>query len=144
MNCGAVMTLPSNHWLTSCRQGRVAWGLTARDWLHKDGISADLKFVHSSATDKLDWIHYRIGDTDVYFVSETDGKEVEGQATFRCQGKIPEFWDALDGSIRQANQFRSVAGGTEVPIKLDPFGSLFIVFRRSIQSQEAASILSTW
>lgn len=120
-------------------KGRVAWGTSARDWLHQEGIRSDLKFVHSSATDQLDWIHYRIGDGDVYFVSEPTGNTVEGLATFRCQGKIPEFWDAVDGSIRDASTFRSVAGGIEVPLKLDPFGSLFVVFRRPIESHQTTS-----
>jgi hypothetical protein len=120
-------------------KGQIAWGFTARDWLHQEGIRSDLKFVHSSATDKLDWIHYRIDDADVYFVSEPIGKKVEGQATFRCQGKMPEFWDAIDGSIREASTFRSVAGGIEVPLKLDPFGSLFVVFRRPLESRQLPS-----
>ncbi len=117
--------------------------MTARDWLHKDGVSSDVHMVHSTTTDRVDWIHYRIDDADVYFVSEPNGKEFEGQATFRCQGKIPEFWNAVDGSIREANQYRSVKGGTELPLKLDPFGSIFIVFRRSIESQQIAKTLST-
>jgi hypothetical protein len=124
-------------------KGRIAWGMPARDWLRQDGVRSDVKFVHSSATDKIDWIHYRIGDADVYFVSEPTGKEVVGRATFRCQGKIPEFWDAVDGSIREASKFRSVAGGTEVPLKLDAFGSIFVVFRRSIESHDGATASQT-
>ncbi|TWU03097.1 glycosyl hydrolase [Neorhodopirellula pilleata] len=125
--------------------GRVAWGITARDWLHQNGISSDVKFAPSCGTettksDKFNWIHYRIGDVDIYFVSEPNGKEVQGQATFRCEGKIPEFWDAVDGSIRQASEFRSVAGGTEVPMKLDPFGSLFVVFRQLFKNRQTTSI----
>ncbi len=119
--------------------GQVAWGMTAREWLRKEGVPSDFNFEPLSATDKIDWIHYQIGDADVYFVSEPHGKEIKGKATFRCHGKIPEFWDAIDGSVRQASQFRSVVSGTEVPLTLDAFGSLFVVFRRPVPNDLAAS-----
>ena len=83
-------------------KGRVAWGMPARDLLHADGVASDVTFQDEKIASAINWIHYRIDNADVYFLSEPKGKAVSTDATFRCHGRIPEFWDAVDGSIREA------------------------------------------
>ena len=43
---------------------------------------------------------------------------------------MPELWDAVDGSIWEAATFELVGGCTRVPLELDPYGSIFVVFRK--------------
>jgi len=108
--------------------GRVAWGMNARELLREDGIAPDLA-VTPSAGD-IDWIHYRIGDADVYFLAELAGKARSVDAAFRVDGKTPEIWDAVDGSIREASTYCSEKGVTRLPLELGAFDSLFVVFRK--------------
>ncbi len=117
--------------------GRVAWGMPARDLLHADGIVSDVTFQDKLVASAINWIHYRIDDADVYFLSEPNGKAVNADAIFRCHGRIPEFWDAVDGSIREAATFKFVDGCTQVPLEFDPYGSIFVVFRKASSSDRS-------
>ncbi len=114
--------------------GRVAWGMPARDLLLADGIASDVTFQDVQVASAVNWIHYRIDEADVYFLSEPNGKALSADAIFRCHGRIPEFWDAVDGSIREAATFRFVDGCTQVPLKFDPYDSIFVVFRKASSS----------
>ena len=111
-------------------KGRVAWGMKARELLGGDGLASDVTFVDEEMASAINWIHYRIDDSDVYFLSEPDGKAGSVNAIFRADGRIPELWDAVDGSIRQANTFKFIDGCTQVPLEFDEFGSTFVVFRK--------------
>jgi hypothetical protein len=85
----------------------------------------------------LDWIHYRIGDADVYFLAELAGNASGVDATFRVDGRIPEFWDAVDGSVQEAATFKFVDGCTQVPLQFDPYGSIFVVFRKASSGDQS-------
>jgi len=114
--------------------GRVAGGMPARDLLHSDGIASDVTLQDVNKASGMDWIHYRIGDADVYFLSELNGKARSVNAIFRCAGRIPELWNAVDGSIREATTFKFVNGRTQVPLEFDSYGSTFVVFRKKSRS----------
>ena len=113
--------------------GRVAWGMPARDLLHADGIASDVAMMldDRNPAPGVGWIHYRISDAEVYFLAELGGKATSIVATFRVDGRIPEFWDAVDGSIREAATFKFVDGCTQVPLEFDPYDSIFVVFRKA-------------
>jgi len=113
-------------------KGRIAWGMAARDLLDADGVAPDAAFVGEALG--MDWIHYRIGERDVYFVAELTGKARSVIATFRVDGRIPELWDAVDGSVRRANTFRFVDGRTQVPLEFGPYDSLFVVFQKETKT----------
>jgi hypothetical protein len=126
-------------------KGRIAWGMKARDVLLKDGLAPDVEFLENSADADLRWIHYRIGGNDVYFVCNQKPREESTRAIFRCNNKAPEFWDAVDGTIRKANTFTFKDGRTSVPLKFEPNGSLFIVFRDNAKdSQNEGSNFPSW
>ncbi len=117
-------------------KGRVAWGRPVRDLLQADGVAPDVVMTlkDGSASPDMDWIHYRVGDAEVYFLAELDGKATSIDATFRVDGRIPEFWDAVDGSIREAATFTFVDGFTQVPLEFHPYDSIFVVFRKESSS----------
>jgi len=46
-------------------------------------------------------------------------------------GLQAELWDPADGSRRDASAFRIESGRTVVPLRFDPAGSCFVVFRRA-------------
>ena len=110
--------------------GHVAWGMKASELLEKYRIAHDVTFDDKQTALAINWIHYRIGDADVYFLSEPNGKPVSGTAVFRINGRVPELWDAVDGSIRQANTYSFNGGCTYVPLEFDEFGSIFVVFSK--------------
>jgi hypothetical protein len=113
-------------------EGRVAWGMNASEFLAKNGIGPDLSITlaDGSAAPETDWIHYRIGETDVYFLAELSGKPRQAIASFRVSGRVPEIWNPVDGSIREATRFTIADERTTVPLELGAFDSLFVIFRK--------------
>ena len=111
-------------------KGRVAFGMTAREFLLSDGVAQDVTFRDAASVAGMAWIHYRIAAADVYFLAEQTGKGMKGTAVFRSAGRVPELWDPVDGSAREAATFKFVEGRTHVPLEFGPYGSLLVVFRR--------------
>ncbi|MBQ7180916.1 MAG: glycoside hydrolase family 2 [Bacteroidaceae bacterium] len=75
------------------------------------------------------YIHRRLRGADVYFVSNQSGEPQTFDALFRINGKAPDTWDPVTGERRQLQQFsKADKGQTLVPLHLEPFQSLFVVF----------------
>jgi hypothetical protein len=129
-------------------EGRVAWGMTAAGFLANHGIAPDLAITLADGTPApdTDWIHYRIGEADVYFLSELAGKARDIDASFRVAGRVPELWNAVDGSIREATRFTIADGRTRVPLALGAYDSHFIVFRKATReaARDTAANIPTW
>ncbi len=125
--------------------GRIAWGMRARDLLLSDGLAPDLEYLERSKDSDLRWIHYRIGKDDVYFLCNQLPRVEHASAVFRCSKKIPEFWDPVTGSIRKANTFTMDGGKTTVPLEFGPHGSMFVIFRsQANSSQDKGPNFPTW
>lgn len=76
-------------------------------------------------------IHRRIGDAEVYFVSNQRYNPTTADCTFRVSGKVPEIWNAEDGSTQNAVAYRESGGRTTVSLRLGPAESAFVVFRKA-------------
>src|ERR1019366_4368327 len=95
-------------------------------WLTEHGVPPDFH-----ATIPLRYTHRMIGDTDVYFVANPDPRNVEVLATFRIAGREPELWWPDTGRTAPAIAFVEKDGVTSLPLRLEPSGSVFVVFRKS-------------
>ncbi|HRU15514.1 MAG TPA: glycosyl hydrolase [Anaerohalosphaeraceae bacterium] len=118
--------------------GRLIWGETARRVLLEDRVKPDFEFTCSDPGAHLDYIHYTLDDADVYFVSNQTESTVTTDCLFRVTGKAPELWDPVTGQIRPA-AFRTVESRTQLPLRLSPYGSLFVVFRKPSADAPAAA-----
>lgn len=78
---------------------------------------------------KLGFIHKKIDGADVYFVANPEFQEVEAVCTFRTSGRQPELWQPDTGRITPAADYEEKDGLTKVPLRFEPSGSLFVVFR---------------
>ena len=112
--------------------GLLVAGQSARQTLLDAGVPPD--FEHSGLSDDgvIYWIHRKMDDAEIYFVSSNWQPPEKLECTFRVSGRQPEIWDPVTGKMRDAVAFRQESGRTVVPLEFDPCGSLFIVFRRPI------------
>ena len=113
-------------------KGVVAWGITAREYLLSKGISTDFNIKESNSTTDFDYIHYTIGESEVYFVTNQTTEMQKINCEFRVAGLQPELWDALNGNIRKAKAFNQNDGITTVPLILEPYASTMVIFSKKI------------
>jgi len=93
-----------------------------------------------STSENVDlWVHRKIGETEVYFISNQLDSTRIVNCSFRVSGKQPELWDAVTGKITVGTSFEIRNGQTTVPLKLDPGGSIFVVFRKTISATNGSS-----
>lgn len=77
----------------------------------------------------LRYTHRREGDMDIYFVANPQAEAVTTTAAFRVRERRPELWWPDTGRITSAANWEADDKQTTLPLKLEPHGSVFIVFR---------------
>jgi hypothetical protein len=92
------------------------------------GITPDFEVVPQSGAD-LEFVHRRLADGDLYYVDNRQNHRVQVQVSFRIDGQAPELWHADTGS-REPASYRRAGGRTLVPLSLDAYETMFVVFRR--------------
>ncbi len=97
-----------------------------------DGLLPDIESRALSPDARLDWIHRRDGETEIYFISNQSPLDTTVDVAFRVAGLQPELWDAVTGNIRNLPDHRAEAGRTIVPLKLAPRQSCFVVFSKRV------------
>ena len=93
----------------------------------------------SGAPIALAYIHRVVEGADVYFVSNQKEVSTEVACTFRVAGKQPELWHADTGLMEKAPMFTEQDGRTTVPLRFDPAGSVFVVFRQPVGADHVVS-----
>jgi hypothetical protein len=116
-------------------KGKVLCGLSPEDSLRKADVPPDF-----TGAGNLRWIHRRAAGSDVYFVANGSPQPAEALCSFRVGGKRPELWQPETGRIDAAPVYEQAKGCTWLPIRLDPSGSVFVVFRSA--AEPAARIVS--
>jgi hypothetical protein len=99
------------------------------------GIAPDISYPKSSPVTELVYVHRRLADGDLYYVSNRQARDVNVEASFRVTGKAPELWYA-DTGRRAPASYRIEGGRTTVPLQLEAQGAVFIVFRESTTAAE--------
>jgi len=120
---GATSPAPSG--ARAVGKGRVIWGRTAPEVLADAGVKPDF-----TASLPIRYIHRVVDDMDVYFVANPNPQSAEAVCTFRVTGKTPQVWFPETGRIESVSVFEENDGCTIIPLKSEPAGSEFIVFRK--------------
>ncbi len=119
-------------------KGKVVWGYTAREWLHKEGITQDFYCQTKEHEADLDYIHRQIENSDIYFIRNKSMQPVSTDCFFRVEESKPQFWDPTDGSIKPEFNYTAEDEGTMVQLNLAPGGSVFVIFGVENGNESAA------
>lgn len=107
-------------------------------------IDPDFKYTSISGGSKLVYIHRKIDDADVYFVSNQQYRPTDAFCEFRVKGMQPELWHADTGKIEDAVQYLDdFRGTTGVRLRLDPAESVFVVFRKPYNNRRGNRIVTS-
>ncbi len=74
----------------------------------------------------LQYYHRRLSGRDLYFINN-EGSRVHTEVKLRGVAGVPELWDPVTGSIRQAPCYSKEGGWLSVRLELDRYESVFIV-----------------
>ena len=128
-NCDGVKVVENRY-----GSGKVIWGKSLKQVLADRRMGPDFRFISNSDSIGLDFIHRRSEGVEIYFVSNTRNKSVTFDGIFRVGGMIPEIWNPETGTIQKMAVYDSQDGSIRVPMKLEAYGSLFVVFREETQA----------
>src|SRR5205823_9599675 len=92
-------------------------------------LKPDFDYTGSADGRSIRGIHRHLDDGELYFVDNQSDSEADIAATFRVTGKSAELWYSETGKMAPAS-FTIADGRTSVPLKLEPWGSVFVVFRK--------------
>ncbi len=112
-------------------QGVVMHGMTMEEAFDYIRLIPDCKVPQDTS---IHYGHRKTWDTEIYFLSnQTDQKQLF-IPEFRVSGKQPELWQATTGETRFLPSFQQKGETTAVPIKLEPFESVFVVFNKKSEA----------
>ena len=117
--------------------GKILSGKTAQQFLAEKGVPPDF-----TSTPLLRYIHRRSGDTDIYFIANTEARRVDVVANFRVSGKQPELWWPDTGRTEKCVAFQESGDITTVNFQLEQRGSVFVIFRSPTPAMDLVVVLS--
>ena len=110
--------------------GKIIWGRSLREILLARSIVPDFNYTSDKEAADLDFIHRRTAEADIYFIRNKKMRREFVNASFRVSAGAPELWLPETGTILQQPVYEQTPEGVRVPLKLAPYGSLFVVFRK--------------
>lgn len=120
-------------------KGRIVKGPYKSSSFNDLGIAKDLEALENSGerADGIAWTHRKGADFDIYFISNQIDRERLIDASLRIKGKLPELWDPVTAEVNIANGWTIEKGRTIVPLKLAPYGSMFIVLSKKTATSQS-------
>lgn len=119
-------------------KGKILWGgayskseegeiypnyKTIENYLLKTGLKLNFR-----ANGNIRYIHKKMSDTDVFFVSNKTNVKVEVNCHFRTNWEEAELWNPLNGEIRPLPQIEKKDGIASIPLQFDAYEAYFVVF----------------
>lgn len=123
--------------LRSVGAGRFILASDRSEALRKIGVGPAFEIVGRAEKDlgPLDFVQRKTVEDDFYFIRNKTKEPQTLTCRFRVSttsGMAPEFWWPDSGCRSACHEWKSAANGyTELPVKLGPLGSVFVVFRKT-------------
>ena len=97
----------------------------------------DFSLAGRAQSDGLTFIHKRIDDLDVYFVTNLEPNHIATDVTFRVTGKTPQRWNAITGATGETvPNYRIDKNSTTIPLEFEPWESAFFIFTSGVTKPE--------
>ena len=93
-------------------------------------VTPDFDYSKPEADARIVFVHRKLSDGDIYFLDNRNDRDETVDAIFRVTGKAPELWHPETGESEPVS-YKIANGHTTVPLHLEPWGTVFVVFRRS-------------
>jgi hypothetical protein len=111
-------------------KGTVYAGQALSDVFAALHVQKDFGYAMDSSETDVEFVHRKLADGDIYFVDNRNDNAANVNASFRIAGKQAELWHAESGTSEPVS-FRIADGRTTVPLHLEPWGTVFVVFTKA-------------
>ncbi len=111
-------------------KGTVYAGQPLADVFASLKLAADFDYSKPEPDASILFAHRKMTDGDLYFVDNRKERSETVDASFRVTGKVAELWHPETGKTEPAS-FTIANGRTTVPLTLEPWGTVFVVFRKA-------------
>jgi alpha-L-rhamnosidase/F5/8 type C domain len=118
-------------------KGKVYGGQISAEVMRAIQVIPDFEYTKPQTDTEVLFVHRKLRDGDLYYVDNRQERNEDLDATFRITGKEAEFWHTDTGVMEPAS-FRIADGRTTVPLHLEPWGTVFVVFRKPSQTSSRA------
>ena len=108
-------------------QGTVYAGQNLADVFNAMNLKPDFDYPKQQNDSTIEFVHRKLTNGDLYFVDNRSDHAAVVDVTFRIAGKQPELWRAETAKTEPAS-FNIAGGRTTVPLHLEPWGTIFVVF----------------
>jgi hypothetical protein len=115
-------------------KGKVFAGQNAASALAELHVPPDFDHTKPQPDTRIAFVHRKLANGDIYFLDNRNDRDETIDATFRVAGKAPEFWHAETGKSEPA-AYTIANGLTRIPLHLEPWGTVFVVFRKPAAAQ---------
>jgi hypothetical protein len=105
-------------------KGKILSGMTIEEALATINIAPDVKLDNEN----LVYNHRSTPDREIYFIANRSEKTVQTTSEFRVVGQQPELWNPVNGERRLLPTFELKDASTIIPLRFEPYESMFIVF----------------
>lgn len=133
----SVIDIASRLWSPDAKVKKVGKGKVWKDKADMVEVFGDMNILPDLSVrdgERMpNFIHRTLDDAEIYFISNPYTDVISITPTFRVNSDmLPQFWNAIDGSVHALQDFTPEASGKaiSVPLKLEPMESAFIVFRK--------------
>jgi hypothetical protein len=106
----------------------VLWAERVAPDVRRDGRDEGIRFIHRSAP-----------EGEIYFVFNDSAETGRVELEFRQPGRTPEIWNAESGACAEAPMFKVTPTGVAVPVDLEAWGSVFVIFRKPLPARWVTS-----
>jgi hypothetical protein len=110
-------------------KGTVYAGQSLTDAFSALKLPPDFDHTKPESDTRILFVHRKLTDGDLYFVDNRNDRDETVDATFRVTGKTPELWHGETGKSEPVS-YNIADGRTTVPLHLEPWGTVFVVFRK--------------
>jgi len=118
-------------------QGKVYAGQNAEAALTAMSVAPDFDHTKPQSDTRILFAHRKLADGDLYFVDNRNDRDETVDATFRVAGKAAELWHP-DTGLTEPVSYNIADGRTTVPLHLEPWGTVFVVFRKPTKETSRA------
>jgi hypothetical protein len=110
-------------------KGKIYGGQKLAEVMSAIQAVPDFEYTKPQSDTEVLFVHRKLSDGDLYYLDNRQDRNEDLDATFRMTGKDAELWHADTGVMEPAS-FRTADGRTTMPLHLDPWGTVFFVFRK--------------